>query len=371
MEKVLLLSCSTGQGHNACAEAIKEYFEAHDVECEIMDSLTFISKQFAGFLSWGHSFIYRYVPGLFRWGWQLSETHSGAFQEGAKIYKIMASGAESLYQYIAAGQFDTVISTHALSAMTLTHCLKIHPLPIKTVFVATDHTWYPGLDACNLQYHFISDDQLAGCYIQCGASPAYVIASGIPVRQSFWTHTESKAAKERLGIASEHRHLLVMGGSMGAGPIVRMLRVISGQLPDDAEVSVLCGTNWELRKWLELQYRHQKNVHIRGYTDQMPLYLDSADLYLTKPGGISITEAAAKCVPMAFVDAVAGCERYNMDYFIRMGAAVSAASPVELAERSIDLLCSPLELGRMVQALREYQQPNGAEHIFRELSKRG
>ena len=28
MEKVLILSCSTGQGHNSCAQAIKEYFEA-------------------------------------------------------------------------------------------------------------------------------------------------------------------------------------------------------------------------------------------------------------------------------------------------------------------------------------------------------
>ena len=369
MKKVLLLSCGTGQGHNSCAMAIQEYFESQEVSCELLDSLTFISEGFAGFLSWGHSFMYRYVPGLFRWGYRFSENHSEAFQEGAKVYRLLASGAAGLYQYIADGQFDTVICTHALSAMTLSHCLKVHPLPVKTAFVATDHTWYPGLDACDLQYCFISDDKLAGSYIQRGAAPAYVIASGIPVHQNFWKCADQKSAKRQLGISSEHKHLLVMGGSMGAGPIVKMLRVISDQMPDHVEVSVLCGTNWELRKWLELQYRSQENIHINGYTDQMSLYLDSADLYLTKPGGISITEAAVKCVPMALVDAVAGCELYNMDYFVRMGAAISAASPGELARQCVELLDSPGRLGQMEQALRQYSQPNGAKRIFQELSK--
>lgn len=369
MEKVLLLSCSTGQGHNSCAEAIKEYFEAQTVSCECLDALEFISKRFARFLSWGHSFMYRYVPGLFRWGYQLSETHSEAFQEGAKIYRIMASGADALYRHILDGQFDTVICTHVFAAMMLTHCLKVHPMPVRTAFVATDHTCYPGLDACNLQYHFVSDDNLAGYYIQCGASPAHVIASGIPVRQEFWSRTDKRTAKERLGISPEHEHLLIMGGSMGAGPMSKLLKGISKRLAYDMEVSVLCGTNWELQRRLLWQYSRDKNIHIRGYTDQMSLYLDSADLYLTKPGGISITEAAVKCVPMAFINAVAGCELYNMDYFVQMGAAICADSPTELAERSAHLLHSPGERHRMERALREHLQFNGAERIFQSLNE--
>jgi len=369
MEKVLLLSCSTGQGHNACAEAIKEYFEARNVNCELMDSLAFISMRFAKFISWGHSFMYRYVPGLFRWGYHFSENHSGVFQEGAKVYQIMASGADKLHQYIVSGHFDTVICTHALSAMTLSHCLKVYSLPVQTAFVATDHTWYPGLDACNLEYHFISDDKLAGYYIQCGASPARIVASGIPVHQDFWGHTDKKAAKEQVGINPDHEHLLLMGGSMGAGPMANLLKSISRRLAYDMDVTVLCGTNCELQQRLERQYKQYPNIHIKGYTDQMPLYLDSADLYLTKPGGVSITEAAVKCVPMAFINAVAGCELYNMDYFVNIGAAICADSPTELAERSIRLLHSPGERYRMEKALQEYQQPNGAERIFEELSK--
>ena len=52
MEKVLILSCSTGQGHNSCAQAIKEYFELQGVRCDFRDSFDFVSKQFARFMSW-------------------------------------------------------------------------------------------------------------------------------------------------------------------------------------------------------------------------------------------------------------------------------------------------------------------------------
>ena len=62
-------------------------------------------------------------------------------------------------------------------------------------------------------------------------------------------------------------------------------------------------------------------MRVIGYTKFIPLYMDSADLFLTKPGGISVTEASAKALPMAFINAVAGCEQYNMDIFIRHGFA--------------------------------------------------
>ena len=41
--KTLILTCNTGEGHNSCATAIKEYFESNREECYIKDGLGFIS----------------------------------------------------------------------------------------------------------------------------------------------------------------------------------------------------------------------------------------------------------------------------------------------------------------------------------------
>lgn len=70
--RVLILSCNTGGGHNSAASAIKEYFESVGVFCEIKDALAFDSQTKSDFISWGHVFIYKRIPGFLARGINLS-----------------------------------------------------------------------------------------------------------------------------------------------------------------------------------------------------------------------------------------------------------------------------------------------------------
>lgn len=369
MKKVLILSCSTGQGHNSCAQAIKEYFESQGISCDFRDSFGFISKQLARFMSWGHSFIYRYLPGLFRWGYSYNKNHPAVFHKKSGIYKLLTAGAERLYQHLSNNQFDTVICTHVFSAIMLTHMLKKHSLPIRTAFVATDYTCHPGMDSVDLQQYFIPNLKLIDDFAACGVPRERMTATGIPVRREFLTQVDKAEARVRLNIGGESRHLVMMCGSMGCGPMSRILKQIAPILPKDAEVSVICGTNKRLYAKLKHRYEVNSKIHIIGYTSQVSLYMDSADLYLTKPGGISITEAAMKKLPMAYVNAVAGCEQHNMNFFIGMGAAITADSPQLLAVKSIRLLYSTANRHSMEQTLWRYRHQDGAKNIFDALSK--
>lgn len=369
MKKVLILSCSTGQGHNSCAQAVKEYYETRHMNCEIQDSLDFISKRISGFLSWGHSFVYCHMPWMFRWGYRQSEKHPAVFKEGSFVYRMLTSGADCLYRYITVGDYTTVICTHIFSAMMLTHMLKKHPLSIKTAFVVTDYTCYPGTNSCGLQKCFIADESFTNDFVHMGVQREKIIAAGIPVRRAFYNYTEKADAKRLLGIRSNSKHLLIMCGSMGCGPIAKMMKQISKEMKSDMEVSVICGTNKRLFKRLSRRYKQKAYIHVIGYTNQISLYMDSADLYLTKPGGISVTEAAVKCLPMAFINAVAGCEQYNMDYFQRRGAAITASSPQKLAQESVTLLSSDTRLCRMENTLKEHMMPDGAARVFMSLNE--
>lgn len=369
MKKVLLLSCSTGQGHNSCALAVKEYLEEQNVRCEIKDVFAFISTKVSNFMAWGHCFMYRHLPGLFRWGYRYSEKHPAVFNEKSGIYKILTSGAEHIYQFIIREQFDGIVCTHPFSAMILTHILKGHSIQIKTAFIATDYTCYPGMESCNLQHYFVPSKCLVKEFEKSGIPRRNIIAAGIPVCKKMYDRTDKADAKRLLGIGSKNKHLLVMCGSMGCGPIAKIVKYISKGLTEDMELSVICGTNKLLQRKLEKKYRQSEKIHIVGYTSQMSLYMDSADLLLTKPGGISITESAVKKLPMVFVDAVAGCEQYNIDFFVKMGAAVTSDSAKELAEQSIRILESDMQRKKMEDALQNYQYLGGAKIIFKELEK--
>ena len=200
MKNVLILSCSTGQGHNSCATAVKEYFNKQDVNCEIEDAFRFISVNAYRFMSWGHSFMYRHLPGLFRWGYGYSKKHPGVFQTNSGIYKILTSGAEKMRRYITEKKIDTVICTHVLSAIILTHVQKKYPILLKTAMIMTDYTCYPGIEATEVQKYFIPDESLTEEFVRSGISKEKIVFTGIPICQNFLKRIEKTDAKRLLNI---------------------------------------------------------------------------------------------------------------------------------------------------------------------------
>lgn len=368
MKKVLILSCSTGQGHDSCAKAVRDYFDSKNVHCVVQDALEFDSKKIARLMSWGHSFIYRHIPWLFSWGYRYSENHPKVFKENSFVFRLLTSGTEKIYKYITEGGFDTVICTHVFSAMILTHMLKNHYVDIKTSFVATDYTCSPSMDRSDLQFYFIPHVSLTDEFEACGIPKAKIIPTGIPVRPEFLEHMDMREAKKQLKINPDNKHLLVMCGSMGCGPIAKVVKNLSKTMPENMEVSVICGTNSKLQKKLEKRHKNDSRIHSIGYTTQISLYMDAADLYLTKPGGISTTEAAMKRLPMLLADVVAGCELHNMKFFGDIGAAVIEKSYDKLVSKSIYMINNPDELKKMKDALEKYNQLVGTERIFENLS---
>lgn len=361
--RVLILSCSTGEGHNSCAGAIKEVYDAGGDVCDIADSLAFISPKVSRFICWGHVTVYRHLSGLFKWGYAYSEKHPGVFRQGSPVYHLLTGGTERLYAFIKEGQYDAVICVHVFAALLLTVMKKKHPMELKTCFVATDYTCSPSVEESDLDRCFIPDEALAGEF-ECPNIPrSKMVGSGIPIRQMFYQRGDPAEAKERFGIDRTHTHLLVMCGSMGCGPLKRLTQILSRRAGEDCEITVVCGTNEKLRRALEKKYRGKTNIHIRGYVKQMGALMDSADLYLTKPGGLSVTEAAVKDLPMVYIDAVAGCEEYNRRYFVDLGGAATADTVAEVADVCLRLLEDPEKRQRMSAVLAARQKVNAAAVI--------
>lgn len=366
--KTLILSCNTGQGHNSCARALREVYQAHGDVCEIKDALAYVATWVSKCISNGHVYIYRHFPGAFRVGYTCSEKHPALFDRHSGVYRLLALGAERLYADIQADHYDSVLCTHVFSAMMMTELLRRHPLTLPTGFVATDYTCSPGVADTALQQYFIPHHSLCSEFAAHGLPAGRLVGSGIPIRQDMYIHTPADEAKQAVGIDPTHRHLLIMCGSMGCGPLVDITGQLAAALPPQCDVTVICGNNETLRAQLNKIYAHHPAIHIRGYVSDMPHLMDSADLYLTKPGGISVTEAAAKRLPMVFIDAVAGCEEYNMHFFLRTGGAVSGRTAEDVASRCLTLLRHPDELAHMKAALCRLDLPNGAQTIYTHMT---
>lgn len=361
--RVLILSCNTGEGHNSSGKAVQEAFQRRNIPCEMEDAFRFISSGTSSFISYGFVRVYRHLPGLFRFGYRYSEEHPGVFGEKSGIYKMITAGAERLYHFIKDEGYDTVICTHVFSGLITTEILRRYHISLRTYFVATDYTCSPSCAESELDAYFIPDESLKDDFARCGIPREKLVASGIPIREAFFRSEDAASAKRSIGLKPDCKHLLVMCGSMGCGPIRKLVKLISQILPEDCHISVICGTNHRLRKKLESDHAHQPRIHAYGFIKNIPTMMDSADLYLTKPGGISTTEAGCKQLPMVFVNAVAGCETYNMRFFTGKGAAVTADTPEELAVLTVALLKDSHSLHNMSAACQGFLEESPAEFI--------
>lgn len=362
-KRVLILSCNTGEGHNSCAKAIQESFEARGLRCDVADGLKFVSPLFSKLVSGGHIWIYRHAPALFRIGYRFTEKHPWVLKRKSFAYRLLGCGADPLYSFLMENGYGAVVCTHVFPSMMLTEVKRRYGLNIQTGFVATDYAGCPGIEQTDLDAYFVPDQSLVRSFEVGDIASERIVNSGMPVRQAIYRRTEKAFARRRLSIPADCRHLLVMCGSMGCGPIRKLTQLLATEMEPDWFISVACGSNTKLRTALERRFADHERIRIFGYTDEISLLMDSADLYLTKPGGLSISEAAQKNLPMVMINAVAGCEEYNKNFFFKLGLGVTAESVKGLAHLCCTILPDEDCLERMRTAGRSLLRGSAAECI--------
>ena len=77
--------------------------------------------------------------------------------------------------------------------------------------------------------------------------------------------------------------------------------------------------NRRLYEKLQRKYAGDKQIQIIESTPQMADYMKACDLFITKPGGLSSTEAAVSGIPLVHISPIPGCEQRNAEYFLKHG----------------------------------------------------
>ena len=124
----------------------------------------------------------------------------------------------------------------------------------------------------------------------------------------------------------------------------------------------MAGTNRSLLSWLTTQrFRHR--VVALGYTTEIPKLMDLATMLVTKPGGLTTSEALTKRVPLVMVNPIPGQEAYNARFLLSQGAAVQAFSAETVRQTVRDLLENSDQLEALRQRNAELAHPSAALDI--------
>lgn len=360
--KAIILSCGTGGGHNAAGLAIKEELELRGHTAQMLNPYSLKSEKTERIINQVYIKTVQKAPRVFGAVYALGNAYR-RLPFRSPVYFVNGGMAKRLEGLFKEENPDIVIMPHVFPAEIITNMKSRGMTVPKTVFISTDYTCTPFTEETDCDIYITPQESLNPEFEKYGIAKEKLKPFGIPVSRKFSNpHTRQEAADE-LGLDREKRYILVSGGSMGAGKLVFAIKVLYDKFKKDenTRIIVICGSNEWLYKQLSKRYS-EKIVAVR-YTDKMADYMRVADIYITKPGGLSTTEGAVMGVPMAHIMSIPGCETANMRYFGERGMSIPVKRLRKNLSAAADRLSESLAAQEMTENQKKYINPNAAKDI--------
>ncbi len=363
----LILSCGTGGGHNAAAAALAAALSERGHGVQRLNPYALGGKYTARAVDAAYVRLVQRAPAAFGAIYSLGDAYRRLPVRSPVYYANRHTGRQ-MRDYLLAHPVDVVVMTHLFPAEMLTALRRAGQTLPKTVFVATDYACTPFTEETDCDCYVLPTPELVEEFAARGLPRDRLAPLGIPVHPAFTRPGDRTAARERLSLPQNKRVILLSGGSMGAGRMAEAVGLLRRRYPPaEAEVVVLCGSNRRLReRLLALPTGFCRPV---AHTDCMADYLAACDVYFTKPGGLSTTEAAACGCALGLLSPIPGCESRNLRYFCERGMALSAAPAEQNLLAACEALLRPGAAEQMRRCQREGLPQNAAAEIARLLER--
>lgn len=367
--KVLILSCNTGEGHNAAARAVRERCEAEGHEATVLDFLSLSGNRVSAFISNFYINMAKYIPYVFGFFYNALLLISRSFYIGHSIvYMLNARVAPKLKAYLDEHEYDAVVATHLFPADAIARLKqKGYQVPL-SIMVATDYTCYPFMEEAVCDYYVLAHESFEPVYVKRKIPAEKLCSYGIPVSMRFKDPPTQAEAREKLGIAPDIPLYLVMGGSMGAGRIRTFTKLLS-QSVENGRIIVICGKNAKLENAMKKRFADVENITVVGFTTDIPYYMSACDVLYTKPGGLTSTEALVCHTPTVHTAPIPGCESDNMKFFRNRGLAVPAKSVKKQVKEGVALASDAARREEMRKNQMRDAKPNTTLDILRLIER--
>ncbi|MCX7779384.1 MAG: galactosyldiacylglycerol synthase [Negativicutes bacterium] len=349
--RILIITASVGSGHTQAALAIKQALKKeYGHNASIVD-----------FLSGGGRYIGKVVKStyfqalkIFPEIWDYVYRYSNEPRYGDKIKSVLQLASERYMQRIIRRYSpDVILFTHPFPCAAAAGLKKDGELAAPLIGVVTDYAVHRLWEYPEIDHYCVATDEAAQELLSQGFSPAVIHNVGIPVREPFW---------ERPDVSPQKGNVLIMGGGMGMGLTAEAIRAVSG-IPGVQSVKAVCGSNSRLYQILKASEARVSRLHVYGFTQKVPQLMAEAELLVTKPGGLTASEALALGLPMVLIDAIGGQEEDNAAFLVERGAARIARSMAELEMHVAELLAAPDTLQAMRRQAQSLGKPKAAQAV--------
>ncbi len=364
--RVLILYASGGMGHVTAARAVAAAFRAvaPEIQIETRNVLDFAHPVFRFGYEDGYNFISAHAIGL--WG-RLYRRYNQPGERQRLLHRLTRWGVEPrLRAFLAQYQPSYILGTHPMPLRVIANFRPGAGATAPMGMVITDFGCHRYWIEPAVKRYFVANDDVKACVVGLGVPAERILATGIPIDPKFSRPAGRAEARQQLGMDPALPALLVVGGLITIPYLETLIRGIRQRVP--CQFLIVAGRDSRLQRRLaSWPMRRAPNIFTFGFVDNLEVLMASADVILTKAGGLTVSECLALGLPLAVGNVIAGQEEDNLNFVLHRGVAVRSQNALEMARALTRLLLNPESLARMKARCRELGQPRAATAIVESI----
>lgn len=381
--KILILTAATGGGHLRASSALKSYIleTREDCEVQIVDSLKYISPLLDKTVTEGYETMAKRTPKLF------GSLYKSTNRDRSKTtYFFCNIFRKYLMPLVDDFQPDVIISTHPFATEMISLLKEDGKITVPLVCVMTDYAPHRAWIHPYVDSYIVSNEGMVDTMAKMGAPRQKIHPYGIPVDESFYEKMDRAAVLKQMGLSPDKPTILIMAGSFGVSNILRIYNNII-KVDLDFQIIVITGKNERLYEAfnkliirnarikplrhvsVKLKPKPSKPTKLLYFTNEVHKYMQISDLIITKPGGLTVSEALACNLPMAIFDAIPGQESENADFLIDNNMAVKIQKGSACSDTIYDLLSNQERLEEMRRSCSAFDKSSSGPKIVNEIQE--
>ncbi len=359
--RILVLTLSFGAGHMSAARNVVGEFQKQIPEADVrlLDALENCSLSFRAFYVWSYWAMIRYAPRV--WGKFFNGRVERLDAQTAPVW-IWRTGCRKIFDEIRKFQPDLIVAAEVGACEIAVIARGANLTNAEIVNVITDFEAEPIWVKPEVSAYAVATETVKKQLENWGAVAEKIKVCGIPIDASFGEKYNANKIKMQLGL-DDRPIVLLMGGGMGP---TRMNEVAAHLLENgrDLQIVALPAKDKRAKAALEkLQNTESVSLYVIGWTSLIAKLMHAAEILATKPGGVTLSEAAACGLPLVLFDQIPGPEEANTVRFVEADAAVLTKDSRETASQILRLLRDGKRIQAMSDNCRALARPNAAREI--------
>ncbi|MFC1703434.1 glycosyltransferase [Candidatus Omnitrophota bacterium] len=362
MKKVLFLYITDVSGHHSAVNAVDQALKLFnpEIETKAVNAFKHTNPLTERLI---HKIYLKVIKGRPQiWGHLYDNPKVFKRLQGMKRF-IHRKNFRKIDELIEQFSPDAIVCTQAYPCGLVADYKSTYERDIPLIAVLTDFAGHAYWLYDQVNCFVVACNEAKERFVRDGIPGERIKVLGIPVHPKFSIlHNREEIAK-KLNIDLSIPTILIMGGGHGLGPVKKIIQFLD-EIDISMQIIVVTGINASLLEWLKsMQNKLQKNIVALEYINNIDEIMEISSLLISKPGGLTSSEALSKNLPMIIMKPIPGQEENNTKYLLKEGVAVKVDSEEEVPKLVKRFLRNPELLNKMRIKSKKIAKPESAIEI--------